>query len=232
MPGEGIEFMTPEQLDPSSWLVLVTGVCGFLAVAIDGVWRWTRGVVTIVHEAGHALAALLTGRRLAGIRLHSDSSGVTLSVGRPTGPGMIITTAAGYLSPSLVGLAGVGLLAVEQVTIMLWATTVILLAMLAMIRNLYGVVSLIATGGIVLAVSLYTAPEVQGAFAYTATWFLLFGAVRPVQELRRQRRRNPRRDSDADQLAHLTGLPGVVWVALFAVVALGALAAGAWLLLR
>ena len=43
---------------------------------------------------------------LTGIRLHSDTSGLTLSVGRPSGVGMVVTTAAGYLTPSLVGLAG------------------------------------------------------------------------------------------------------------------------------
>ena len=37
--------------------------------------------VTIAHEGGHAVAALLTGRRLRGIRLHSDTSGLTLSAG-------------------------------------------------------------------------------------------------------------------------------------------------------
>jgi hypothetical protein len=36
--------------------------------------------------------------------------------------------------------------------------------------------------------------------------------------------------SDADQLAGLTGVPGGVWVALFLLVAFAALALGAWLL--
>lgn len=231
MPADGIDAITTEQLDPSSWLVLGTGVCAFLAVAVDGVWRWARGVVTIVHEAGHAFAAVLTGRRLTGIRLHSDTSGVTLSVGRPTGPGMVLTAAAGYVSPSLIGLAGVVLLALEQVTVMLWATTAVLLAMLALVRNAYGALSLLVTGGVVVAVSLYAPPEAQGTFGYAATWFLLFGGVRPVYELGRQRRRDPRRGSDADQLARLTRVPAVLWVAFFATVTVGALAAGARLLL-
>ena len=41
-----------------------------------------------------------TGRRLAGIRLHSDTSGLTVSRGKPTGIGMILTAAAGYTAPS------------------------------------------------------------------------------------------------------------------------------------
>jgi hypothetical protein len=76
---------------------------------------------------------------------------------------------------------------------------------------------------------------VQAGFAYLAVWFLLFGGMRPVFELARAQSRSRRRrraqSSDADQLARLTGLPAGLWVALFALVALAALAAGASLLI-
>lgn len=231
MPGTGWAAVSVDQIDPSSWLVLATGLGAALAVLVDGVWRWARGVVTIAHEAGHAVAALATGRRLTGIKLHADTSGLTLSVGRPTGIGMVVTAAAGYVSPSLVGLAGVALLAFDQVTIMLWAAAAVLVAMLVMVRNAYGALTLVVVGGAVVGVSLYGAPDVQAAFAYTMTWFLLLGGVRPVVELRRQRRYQPGLPTDADMLARLTRVPGSVWVALFGAVTLAALGAGAWLLL-
>lgn len=227
----GSEAVTADRIDPSSWLVLATGVGAALAVVVDGVWRWARGVVTIAHEAGHAVAALVTGRRLTGIKLHSDTSGLTLSVGKPTGFGMVVTAAAGYVSPSLVGLAGVALLAVDRVTVMLWAAAAVLVTMLVMVRNLYGALTLLVTGGAVVGVSLYAPADVQAAFAYSITWFLLLGGVRPVGELRRQRRHYPGSATDADTLAHLTSVPGAVWVALFGLVTVGALAAGGWLLL-
>ena len=226
----GWDSITTDRLEPSSSLVVVTGVSALVAVLVDGVWRWARHVITIVHEGGHAIAALLTGRRLTGIRLHSDSSGVTLSVGKPSGAGMVATVAAGYLSPSLVGLAGVGLLAVEQVTVMLWAGTVVLLGMLVMVRNVYGALSLLVTGAVVVAVSLLSPAHVQAVFGYGMTWFLLIGGVRPIGELWRQRRFHPGSRSDADQLARLTYVPAMVWVALFGLGTLGALAAGTWLL--
>ncbi|HEX6756355.1 MAG TPA: M50 family metallopeptidase [Mycobacteriales bacterium] len=227
----GLESLTPYRLDPSTWLVLATAAVALVAVAADGVWRWSRNVVTIVHEAGHAIVALATGRRLTGIRLHSDTSGLTLSVGRPAGPGMVLTTAAGYLSPSVVGLVGAAVLTLEQVTIMLWVATAVLLGMLVMVRNAYGIFTLVVTGAVLVAVSLYTGPGVQAAFGYAATWFLLLGGVRPVDELRRERRRLRSPSTDADQLARLTGVPGGFWVAVFALLTSAALAAGGWLLL-
>jgi Peptidase M50B-like len=212
--------------------VVGSGVVALLTVAVDGVWRWARNVVTIVHEGGHAVTAVLTGRRLTGIRLHSDTSGLTLSVGRPSGPGMVATAAAGYLAPSLVGLLGVVLLAFDQVTVMLWAAAAFLLVMLVMVRNAYGVVSLLVTGAVVVAVSLLAPANVQAAFAYAATWFLLLAGVRPVLELWRERRRwRGRARTDADQLARLTRVPGGVWVGVFGLGTLAALAAGGWVLL-
>ena len=61
---------------------------------------------------------------------------------------------------------------------------------------------------------------------------LLFGGVRPVLELARDRRWGRGRSNDADQLARLTGLPGGLWVGVFGVVAVGALGLGGWLLMR
>jgi hypothetical protein len=58
----------------ASWVVL--GVAAALVVLA---WPLTRTVVTICHEAGHAAAAVLVGRKLAGIRVHSDTSGLTVS---------------------------------------------------------------------------------------------------------------------------------------------------------
>jgi hypothetical protein len=232
MPASVVAASTlTDRIDPSTSLVLVTGACALLAVVVDGIWRWSRNVVTIVHEGGHAVVAVLTGRRLTGIRLHSDASGLTLSVGRPYGLGMVLTAAAGYLSPSLVGLAGVGLLAVEQVTIMLWVAAFVLLMMLLVVRNLYGALALLLSGGVVVAMSLKASPDVQAAFGYLVTWFLLLGAIRPVVELQRQRRRRPGLNTDADQLAGLTMFPAIVWVGIFGLAAIASLTYGSYLLL-
>ncbi|RUL92699.1 MULTISPECIES: M50 family metallopeptidase [Micromonospora] len=218
------------QPDPPPLLVLLTGVVALLVVSTRLPWRVARNAITIAHEGGHALAALLTGRKLRGIRLHSDTSGLTLSAGRPTGPGMVLTLLAGYIAPPLVGLGGAWLLAGNRITLLLWLAVILLLAMLVMIRNLFGVLSLLVTGGVVLAVSWYANPQVQAAFAWTSVWFLLLGGVRPVIELQRLRTRRGMPASDADQLAGITGLPAFFWVVLFGLVNLAVLVVGGLML--
>jgi hypothetical protein len=213
-------------------LIVGTALLALVIVATYRVWHVARHVVTIAHEAGHALAALLTGRRLSAIRLHSDTSGLTVSSGRPTGPGMVVTSMAGYITPSLLGLVGALALTAGRITLLLWAALILLPLMLVMIRNLFGVISVVVTAGAVFLVSWFASSQVQAAFAYLCVWFLLIGGVRPVFELQRMRRRGQLPDSDADQLARLTRLPGLVWVGFFTMVNVAALAAGGWLVLR
>jgi hypothetical protein len=218
------------QPDPPPLLVVVTGLLALVVVVTRLPWRISRNAITIAHEGGHALAAVLTGRRLHGIRLHSDTSGLTLSAGRPRGPGMIFTLLAGYVAPSLIGLAGAWLLGGNRITLLLWVAVALLLAMLVMIRNVFGVVSIVVTTAVVFGVSWYASPQVQAAFAYVGVWFLLLGGVRPVRELQTLRRRGRLPDSDADQLAGVTRIPALLWVAVFGVVNVAALLVGVLLL--
>jgi len=186
-------------------------------------------VVTIAHEGGHALVALLVGRRLNNIELHSDTSGVTVSSGKPYGPGMVFTMMAGYPAPPLLGLGFAALVGAHRITLMLWLAIVLLATLLLKIRNAYGVFSVVATGGVLLAVSWFGSEALQGGFAYLGAWFLLIAGLRPVLELQRSRRLRP--GSDADQLAQLTGLPAMGWVVLFGAAALVALGFGGRLLI-
>ncbi|SES37514.1 Peptidase M50B-like [Actinokineospora terrae] len=221
-----------DQWEPPATMVLVTAGAALVLVLVNALWRPARNVITIVHEAGHALIALLAGRRLTGIRLHSDTSGVTVSRGKPEGPGMVCTALAGYVAPSLLGLAFAALLGTDRVTAVLVICAVLLFAVLIMIRNAYGVFSIVVTGAVLFGVSWLATDEVQAGFAYLIAWFLLLGGLRPVFELQAKRRRGHARDSDADQLARLTGAPGFFWVGTFAMVNTGAvLLAAGWLLL-
>jgi hypothetical protein len=233
------------QTAPPGWVVAVSAAVALLIVISPRPWRLTRIAITIVHESGHAAASLLSGRRLEGIRLHADTSGETVSRGKRTGPGIIITALAGYVTPPLLGVGASALLAANRVTLLLSLFLVLLAVTLLLVRNWYGVLAVLVTGGALFAVSWLADPALRAAFALAVAWFLLFGGVRPVVELARTRTKAVRLPpgrrlpsgrsgagmSDADQLAWLTRIPAGVWVALFALVATGALVLGAWLLI-
>jgi Peptidase M50B-like len=216
---------------PPAWVVLVTGLAALVIVLNTESWRVASKVITIAHEGGHALVSVLSGRRLEGIRLHADSSGVTYSRGKRNGPGLVLSAAAGYLTPPLLGVGAAWLLAERHLTAMLWLALALLAVTFLAIRNAFGVLAVLATAAGVFAVSYFATAAVQAGFAYLAVWFLLLGGMRPVLELTRHRRRGRRSGaSDADQLARLTGVPSGIWVTLFLVVSIAALAVGARLL--
>jgi Ca2+/Na+ antiporter len=215
----------------TGWL-LGSAVAALALVTVPSAWRHARHAVTIAHEGSHGLAALVTGRRLAGIRLHSDTSGLTVSAGRPAGPGMVLTSAAGYTGPGLFGLGAAALLGAGYAVGLLWALLVLLALLLVQIRNWYGLWSVLVTGALVFAATWWLPALGQAAFAHLVTWFLLLAAPKTVLELQaKRRRRGGAPDSDADQLARLTRLPGLLWVGLFLLVDVGALLLGGrWLL--
>jgi hypothetical protein len=217
---------------PPVWVVAVTGVAALLLVLNTGSWRLAGKAITIAHEGGHALVSVLSGRRLEGIRLHADSSGVTYSSGKRHGPGLVLTAAAGYPTPSLLGAGAAALLAARHQTALLWLALILLAATFLAVRNAFGALAVLATAGGVLAVSYFASAAVQAGFAYLAAWFLLLGGMRPALELTRARRRGSRaRLSDADQLARLTGVSRGAWIALFLLICTAALALGTRLLI-
>jgi hypothetical protein len=221
---------TATQPPPTPGLVLGAAVAALVLVVHPVLWRVSRVLVTITHEGGHAVAAVLAGRRLQGIRVHSDTSGLTLSRGRASGPGMVAMLIAGYLGPAVVGLGAVGLLLAGHALGLLWLVTLLLAAMLLQIRNLYGFVVVLAVSAGVLALSWFGSAVLQTALATLLTWLLLVAAPKPVVELARQHRAGRASHSDAGQLARLTRLPAGLWITLFGLLNLVGLAVGAALL--
>ncbi|GAA1386240.1 M50 family metallopeptidase [Catellatospora chokoriensis] len=218
------------QAQPPFGVVAGAALIALALVGVNTTWRVVRNAITIAHEGGHAAAAVLTGRRLRGIRLHSDTSGLTIMKGKPTGIGMAVTLLAGYATPSLLGIGGAALLDRGHIRLLLWLTILLLVPILIMIRNFYGLLLILATGAAVFAVSWYATGPWQALFAYTGVWFLLIGGVRPVVEVQLHRRRGSGMRSDPDQLAGITRLPGGFWVFVFLLWTVGSLLAGAYLL--
>lgn len=216
-----------ERLVHQRLAVLLAAALAFAVVSWRPSWRLVRTVVTIAHEGGHAVVALLAGRGLTGIRLHPDTSGVTVSTGARRGPGLVMTLLAGYPAPALLGLGGALLVAADRSRLMLLIAAGLSALTLLAIRNLFGGFAVLVTGAVLSYVAGWAPARVRDGFAAALCWFLVFGAVRACSELRRAR--SPR--SDADVLGRLTHLPGGMWAAFFWLVACVAAVTTAWILL-
>src|ERR1039458_1751757 len=182
------EAVTAEPLPPRL-LVLGTALAALILVGWRRAWPLSRTVVTIAHEGGHALVALAVGRRLDGVRVHRSTAGLTVSAGNATGPGIVATAAAGYLTPPLLGLGAAALLASGHLVATLLLSLALLGCLLLLVRNAYGVLAVLSVAAVVALVIWRGVPLAQAAFGYAMTWFLLLGGVRPVLELQRSRRR-------------------------------------------
>ena len=225
------ERLTSTQPVPPPALVLAMAAVALALLVVPRVWPVVRNAVTVVHESGHALVAVLAGRRLAGVRLHSDTSGVTVSRGKPRGPGMVLTLLAGYPAPALVGLGAAALLNAGRPLLVLWSTLLLLALLLLQIRNLFGLWVVLVCAALAVLVTGWGTSTVQTAVACALTWFLLLAAPRAVVELAASRRGGRGRTSDADQLARLTHVPALAWIGVFGMVTVGAaVLGGSWLL--
>ncbi len=213
---------------PDASVLIVIGVAALAGVLFA--WPAVRMLVTVCHEAGHAVAATLTGRSLEGIRLHSDTSGLTLTRGRPDGFGMVLTLFAGYPAASVVGLAAAAVAGAGRAVAMLWLLVGLLALMLLKIRNLHGALVVLALGAALGFATWYAPTHLLVWLAYGLAWLLLLAGPRPVLELASGRGRATA-GSDAAQLARLTHVPRLVWISLWLASTFGALVLGAVLML-
>ena len=170
--------------------------------------------ITVVHEAGHAVVAVLVGRRLSGIRLHSDTSGLTVSRGQAARAGHGARCSPRATSrPALLGLLAAYLLADGRGVGLLWLLLLLLAGLLVWVRNGYGLLVVLVGGGALFALTWWGSDQVQSVAAYLVAWLLLLAAPRPLLELLGSGR-GRRRTSDPDQLAALTHVPAVLWTLL------------------
>lgn len=200
-------------------LTLVLIVAAAIALSVPwATWRWFGLYVTFVHELGHALAALMTGRVVRGIRLNLNHSGETVSIGRGRG-GAAWSGFWGYPAPAVAGAAMVWAACSGWAGAALSLGALLLLVALLFIRNLVGV--LIAVGCAVLAqlLVLFTTREVAAYVVVCLGIALVVGAVKDWFKVAAVHTRRRRLDSsDAYILARATGVPSAIWLTGFAVV--------------
>ena len=148
-------------------------------------WRIARHLVTALHELGHATAAVLFGRRIVGVRLHRDGSGVTSMLGpkkRPVSDSLI--SFAGYPAPAAIGFGLCAAVRFGRSGVALAGLALLFFLIELRILNLWGAIELVLALAALLAAEVALSPEVISCVALLLASVALAGSVRPLLDQR------------------------------------------------
>lgn len=206
---------------PEPWALLATSLAISTLASIPTIWTRIRQAATIVHEMGHAAVGRLFGRKIDGIALHSDTSGVTTSRGKPHGIGFLLSILAGYPAPSLLGLGMIWAATTNWSGAALTLFAALMLIALWLCRNLIGFLScalaVLASG----AIWWWGSPAVVTNTVLAIGVFMVIAGFRCCIDLWRAHQRGDGASSDAGQAASLAVVvPATGWMIFFFAVAI------------
>jgi hypothetical protein len=207
----------------STTAAVLVGVAALGAATLPGISLVTQHVNTMAHEGAHAVMGSAMGRRVTGVKLSGNGTGLT-GLSGPRGVGFVLAGVVGYLGPSAVGLGAAGLIAIGHSVAVLWLALLALVVLLVPLRRSpFGLAAAIVTGLGLYLVARYAPVGAQVAVAYGIAWFLLLSGIRVVLL-------HGRHAHDAAILRQLTRLPRGVWAGLWLVGSAAALIFGGSLL--
>ena len=200
---------------PLPVLIGIVAVAAVLSLP-RATWQYFGLFATLVHELGHAVAAILTGRVVHGIRIRRNHSGDALSSGRGVF-GTVVSGVFGYPAPAIVGAAQLWSVFNGYTAIALFAGGIMLVLTLLVIRNAFGAIVVLVSAATSALLWFFATPTVQGYALLVIGIALLVGAVRALGTVIgvHLRRRDQLSTSDAYLLYRRTGIPSPVWLLLF-----------------
>lgn len=184
-----------------------------ISVPIPG--KFFRGVNTLVHEMGHALAAVLTQGEIISIELFADTSGlaVTKSKGKM---GQFAISLSGYIFSSGFATFAIWCILKAHYNLFYFSITAIaILAIIFAVRNLYGVLWLILFSSSILYVYFKADEEIIQYVGVFISSLLLSESLLSTLRLMKYTFHNPKAGSDAYNLRTITGISVFFWPLLF-----------------
>ena len=220
-------FSPTEPVDVSTTVLVVVILVAAVFSIPRATWQWFGLFTTLVHELGHAVAAILTGRFVHGIRIRRNHSGDAMSSGSGAA---VLSGVMGYPAPAVVGALQVWAVFEGYAAIALFVGGVVLVLTILVIRNLFGVLVVVVSAGVSAALWCWATPEVQSYALLVIGLMLLVGSVRGLATVVgvHVRRRDQLQTSDAYLLSRRTGVPSIVWLAVFTIVIAASIVFAVW----
>jgi len=207
---------TPVEVSPTL-LIVIVAAAALLSIPRP-IWRWFGLFTTLVHELGHAVGAILTGRFVHGMKIRMNHSGEAVSSGRGA-LGSAISGSLGYPAPAIVGAVQLWCVTQGYTALALFVGGIILLLTLLVIRNLFGFLVVAVSAAASAALWVWATPEQQSYVLLVLSIALLVGSLRGLATVIsvHTSRRDQLNTSDAYLQFKRTGIPSFFWLLLFTV---------------
>lgn len=200
--------------------------------------------VTFIHEGGHALAAVLTGRSVEHMWVATDTQGLTVARGQGGFIADVLFSSAGYLGAMAYGALLLVLIrkaVAARIVLLVSGVYVFALTMIfGLLKPLWSFSGLSGVPFTVLAgifISVGLVVIARFASARVATFFMSFLAVQCVLNALFDLKdlfslsspfSSQLVHTDAVNMANITGIPAIFWAAFWILLALGIL----WFMMR
>lgn len=179
-----------------------------------------RIVNTMIHETGHAVAALFTSGEVLNIDLFHDTSGAATTKSKSAVSRFIISI-AGYFVSSIAAWLLFKAIWLNHINWVLFALLCIALVnLLFWVRNAFGILWLFLFQVLIFVVWRYADVFWQKAFVIFCSGVVLFDSVASAWVILYLSIKFPKQSGDAKNLADQTGIPAFFWALIFLVQAL------------
>jgi len=209
-----IEFLKNVVLHPSPRSFYLLSAAAIILYRIPIIDRVLRTFHTLLHESGHAFAALLTGGKNHRMELNPNMSGLTITESKSKFHQFIIAI-SGYPFASAFAFGGIFLITHDVPGVFLISLLVVTTFQLLMnIRNLYGVIWSLAVIALMFLL-LFKMPQLMWATGVVVNAIVLFESFIMAGHILLLSFKKPKMAGDAANLQALTGIHAVIWGVFF-----------------
>ena len=214
----------PVDVALNQWQWLILAFLILVLVVPRPVWRITGLYSTLIHELGHIVAALFTGRYVAGLRLGWDHSGEVRSIGRGKFS-VIIAGIFGYPAPIWVSALMLWWISAGYAGRALGIYALLFLLALVFVRNWPAFVVCTISAAVALGVVFFAPVDAYLYLALLIAGFLLLAGLKDFVKLLAVHlwRRKDIAQSDAYLIAAATRTFPSLWLLAIAILGSGGL---------
>lgn len=209
--------------------LLIFIVIAFLLLQTPALGKYVSLLNTLIHEAGHAIMALLTGGRVSKIELFANTEGTAWSSNRYWF-GRVLTSFAGYPAASLTAFFFLYFTRTGNYPVILGILLgVLLITAVFWIRNLYGIFWVLTFGAAFIGMLWLDNPMLSENVSLFLTAVLSVASITTAFEILILSFKRPMDAGDATNLwRSIVFIPPQIWGLFFFLQALALVGLGIW----